>query len=216
MKKFETLYVAHRPRETLDALKKGEVESIQISQKLPVDQIAAFALQEGFLQEGLRKFPDPRKTWEVPIDVILLAQILQRLNDEHSLLLAPFMLNSAGLITKLGYNVRILEKGFNEKNLYPREAPFHGATLKHLLLKVKPQTLLDWFNESWLPIWRAHAPGRTKQCILDGTQIEVSAHLWKKYQGSDCVENPDGTYSYVYKAVWLQEVIDQKKCDRCG
>lgn len=202
--------MAHRQSETLDSLEKGEIESIRISQKLPVDQIVAFALQEGFLQEGLKNFPDPRKIWDVPIDVILLAQILQRLNNEHSLLLAPFMLNSADLITKLGYNVRILEEGFNGKNVYPREAPFHGETLKHILLKVKPKDLTDWFNQAWLHIWRAHAPGRSGQYILDGSRIEVPAHLWNTYQGAGCVENPDGTYSYGYKAVWIQEIIDQK------
>jgi len=205
-----TVFVAHRQRETLDCLEKGEIESIRISQKLPVDQIVAFGLEQGFLTAGLKEFPDPRKTWEVPIEVLLLPQILQRLNDEHSLLLAPYMLNSADLITKLGYNVRILEDGFNRKNVYPREAPFHGETLKHVLLKVKPQQLMDWFNRSWLPIFRAHTAGRTGQYILDGTRIEIPAHLAKKYQGAGCVENPDGTHSYGYKAVWLQEIIDQK------
>lgn len=203
-------FIRYDQNQTLDALKKGEIESIRVSQKLPVDQIAAFALQEGFLQEGLKKFPDPRKLWEVPIEVLLLPQILQRLHDEHSLLLAPYMLNSSDLITKLGYNVRILRDGFNQKNKYPRQTAFHGETLKHLLLKMKSDKLVTWFNQQWLPIWRAHSPGRTHQYILDGTRIEVPAHLWKKYQGAGCVENPDGAYSYGYKAVWLQEIIDQK------
>ena len=208
--KISSGFIHYDQKQTLDALKKGEIESIRVSQKLPVDQIAAFALQDGFLQEGLKKFPDPRKLWEVPIEVLLLPQILQRLNDEHSLLLAPYMLNSSDLITKLGYNVRVLNDGFNDKNKYPRQTAFHGETLKHLLLKTKPENLVTWFNEQWLPIWRANSPGRTHQYILDGTRIEVPAHLWKKYKGAGCVENPDGTYSYGYKAVWLQEIIDQK------
>jgi len=208
--KFGTVYVSHRQKETLDALEKGEIESIRVSQKLPVDRIVSFGLQEGFLQKGLKSFPDPRKLWEVPIEVLLLPQILQRLNDEHSLLLAPYMLNSSDLITKLGYNVRILNDGFNQKNKYPRQTAFHGETLKHLLLKMKPDKLVQWFNQEWLPIWRTNSPGRTHQYILDGTRIEIPAHVWKKYQGAGCVENPDGTYSYGYKAVWVQEIIDQK------
>jgi hypothetical protein len=203
-------YIAHRQKETLDRLEKGEIESIRVSQKLPVDRIVAFGLREGFLQSGLQKFPDPRRGFEVPIDVLLLPQILQRLNDEHSLLMAPYMLNSAELITKLGYNVRCLRDGFNRKNVYPREAPFHGETLKHVLLKVKAEQLVDWFNREWLPIWRENSPGRSGQYILDGTRIEVPAHLAKKYQNSGCVENPDGSLSYGYKAVWLQEIIDRK------
>jgi Transposase DDE domain len=208
--KIGTAFIAHRQKETLDSLQKGEIESIRVSQKLPVDQIAAFALGEGFLQAGLKKFPDPRSQWEVPIEVLLLPQILQRLNDEHSLLLAPYMLNSADLVMKLGYNVRILTEGFNKKNVYPRETPFHGETLKHLLLGMKPEQLIKWFNSDWLPIWRENSPGRTQQYILDGTKIEVPGHLAKKYKNCGCVENPDGTFSYGYKAVWLQEIIDRK------
>jgi Transposase DDE domain len=207
---FGSQFIAHRQKETLDSLKKGEIENIRVSQKLPIDQIVSYGLQEGFLQEGLKKFPDPRKLWEVPIEVLLLPQILQRLNDEHSLLLAPYMLNSSDLMTKLGYNVRTLREGFNDKNIYPRKTAFHGETLKHLLLRVKADELIDWFNHIWLPIWRAAAVGRTHQYILDGTRIEIPAHLAKKYKGSGCVENEDGSYSYGYKIVWLQEIIDQK------
>jgi hypothetical protein len=113
--KYGAVFISHRQKETLDALHLGEIESVRISQKLPVDRIVAFGLEEGFLQTGLKKFPDPRKTWDVPIEVLLLPQILQRLNDEHSLLLAPYMLNSSDLVTKLGYNVKILDEGFNQK-----------------------------------------------------------------------------------------------------
>ena len=208
--KFGTVFISHRQKETLDALENGEIDSLRVSQKLPVDQVVAFGLQDGFLAKGLKKFPDPRKLWEVPIEVLLLPQVLQRLNDEHSLLLAPYMLNSSDLITRLGYNVRILDEGFNRRNTHPRQAPFHGETLKHLLLSVKAETLLEWFNRDWLSIWRTNSPGRTHQYILDGTRIEIPAHLAKKYQGSDCVENEDGSLSYGYKAVWLQEIIDHK------
>ena len=37
-------YIAHRQKVTLDALKKGEIERVQVSQNLPVDKIAAFGL----------------------------------------------------------------------------------------------------------------------------------------------------------------------------
>ncbi len=78
------------------------------------------------------------------------------------------------------------------------------------MLKAKSDQIVNWFNKQWLPIWRANAPGRTHQYILDGTRIEIPAHLAKKYQGAGCVENEDGSYSYGYKAVWLQEIIDRK------
>jgi hypothetical protein len=110
-------FISHRQSETLDALEKGEIESVRVSQKLPIDQIANFGLTEGFLQTGLKQFPDPRRSWDVPIEVLLLPQLLQRLNDEHSLFLAPYMLNNAELITKLSYNVRVM-------SVPPRTSPY--------------------------------------------------------------------------------------------
>lgn len=203
-------YIAHRQKETIDSLKKGEIERVCVSQKFPVDSIALFGLREGFLKEGFKAFPDPRKKYEVPIDVILLAQILQRLNDEHSLLLAPYMLNNAELITELGYNVKVLAEGFNDRNTHPREAPFNGETLKHILLSTRSLSLLDWFNEKWRPIFQKNSPGRTKQYVLDGTKIEIPAHLADSFEGCGYVEDEDGRGYYGYKVVWLYEIIDRK------
>lgn len=202
-------YIAHRQKETLDALKKGEIERVQVSQSLPVDKIAEFGLKEGFLQEGYRSFPDPRKSVEVPIDIILLSQTLQRLNDEHSLLLAPYMLNSADLVTRLGYNVKVISEGFNDCT-YPRETAFHGETLKHILLSCNADSVVKWFNKKWRPIWQNNSPGRTRQYILDGTYILVPAHLVSKYEGAGTVKDEDGKVSHGYKVVFLYEIIDKK------
>ena len=207
---FEPKYLAHRQDIVLDALKKGEIEDLRVSQKWPVDEIVAFALKEGFLQLGLRSFPDPRKKIEVPIDVILLCQVLQRLNNEHSLLLAPYMLNSAELLAGLGYNAIHIEEGFNDRAIHKREASFHGETLKHILMSSRAPQLLEWFNQSWLPLWRQNSPGRTRQYIVDGTDIHVASEHVKFYQGAGTRRNQDDTYSHGYKVVWLMEVIDKK------
>ena len=203
-------YIAHRQKEVLDALKKGEIERVCISQNLPVDKIAAFGLEEGFLQAGFSCFPDPRKNIEVPMDVILLSQVLQRLNDEHSLLLAPYMLNNADLVTRLGYNVRVMTEGFNDRAVYPRETLFHGEVLKHILLSSKAGSLVDWFNQKWRPIWAKNSPGRTLQYILDGTKVLVPAHLVSKYEGAGIVKDDQGNVFYGYKVVFLYEIIDRK------
>lgn len=207
---LEPRYLAHRQNVVLDALKRGEIEDLRVSQKWPVDQIVSFALKQGFLRDGLRTFPDPRKRIEVPIDVILLCQILQRLNDEHSLLLAPYMLNSAELLSLLGYNAAHIQSGFNDRALYPRKASFHGETLKHILMSTRAPHLLQWFNRDWLPIWRENAPGRTRQYIVDGTDIEIPERHVRYYNGAGSRRNPDETFSHGYKIVWLMEIIDQK------
>jgi hypothetical protein len=166
---------------------------------MPVDQLISFGLREGFLKPGLQSFPDPRQTFEVPIDVVLVSQILQRLNDEHSLISAPYALNSAELVSELGYNIEILEQGFNNRATFPRETIFHGEVLKHILLASKPESLINWYNRDWLNILRENSPGRTRQYILDGTKIYVPESSWTEYQGAGKVKNQDGTYSYGYK-----------------
>ena len=210
----EPRWIYHRQEDVLERLKQGDIEDVRISQKMPVDQIVAFGLKEQFLQKGLRSFPDPRKEFEVPIDVILLSQILQRLNNEHSLLLAPYMLNDASLITRLGYNASHLREGFNDRAIYPRRTAFHGETLRHILQSCRAPSLLSWFNQDWLPIWRENSPGRTRQYILDGTDLEVPAEHVRFYKGAGTrrIENTDGSesFSYGYKVVWLAEIIDRK------
>ena len=200
----------HRQEATLDALKKGEIEDLRVGFKWMVDRVVGFGLDEGILAPGFAAFPDPRRSSEVPISALLLPQILQRLNDEHSLLLAPYLLNDAALVAKLGFNARILKEGFNERNKKPRKAPFHGETLKQLLLQCRAQKLISWFNRDWLAVWRTHAPGRTRQYILDGMKIPVPAHLASKYQSVGCVRGDDDELAYGYKAVWLQEIVDRK------
>lgn len=211
---FEPRWIQHRQKDVLDAIKQGVIEDVRISQKLPVDELVLFGLKQGFLQKGLRQFPDPRKKVEVPIDVILLSQILQRLNDEHSLLLAPYMLNSSEVITKLGYNATHLRDGFNDRAVHERQTPFHGETLKHILMSTRAPELLNWFNRIWLPIWREHSPGRTRQYILDGTDLEIPEEHVKFYDGAGTrrIEHQDGTVTIThgYKIVWLAEIIDRK------
>jgi hypothetical protein len=196
--------------ETLSSLKQGKVENVRASSTCPVDQIVLYSMKQGLLQNSLRSFPDPRKKSEVPIEVLLLPQILQRLNDEHSLLLAPYMLNNAELIESLGYNAIVLEEGFNKRNVHPRKTAFHGETLKHVLLGLKADSIMKWFNESFQKLLKTEAPGRTKQYILDGTKIEIPSHLGHSYQQSGLVSDVNDKHSFGYKAVWLQEIIDKK------
>ena len=55
---LETLYVFHRQKNVIDALLRGEIKDIKVSQNLAVDKIVSFGLREGFLKTGLKSFPD--------------------------------------------------------------------------------------------------------------------------------------------------------------
>jgi len=202
--------IIRKQEETIKRLKQADVEDVRFSAKMPIDEIVRFGLDEGFLQEGLKSFPDPRQSFEIPIEILLLPQIIQRLNDEHSLVSAPYMLNSSDLITRLGYTAKIMEEGFNDRNKHPRETIFHGETLKHILLQSKPDLLIDWFNKSWSTLVKNNSPGRTRIYIMDGTKLVVPKHLVEKFQGAGVVKNDDGTVECGYKVVWIKELIDKK------
>lgn len=202
--------ITHKQEKTLAALKSGEIDDLRVSNQLPIDDIVKYGLKENFLREGLKSFPDPRKTYDIPIEVLLLPQVIQRLDDEHSLLLAPFMLNSAELMMELGFSARVLEDGFNNKNKYPREAPFNGETLKHVLLSMKVDLLVNWFNKDWNELLKSASPGRSKQYIIDGTKLLIPAHMLESFQGAGVVKNNKDELSYGYKVVWIQEIIDRK------
>ena len=197
--------IKHDHEATMKSLKNGDVKDVRVSCKKPVDYIVNYGLNEGIIQKGLKSFPDPRKNFDVPIEVLLLPQIIQRLDNEHSLVSAPYMLNSAELITKLGYSAEVLVDGFNDKNIYPRETPFHGETLKHVLLSVTPDKILDWFNEKWSPLLEKNSPGKTRQYIIDGMKINIPKHLFEKFQSAGVVKNNDGESEYGYKVVWIYE-----------
>ena len=181
--------VVHKQEETIAALKSGEIDDLRVSNELPIDDIVKYGLKQNFLREGLKSFPDPRKMYDIPIEVLLLPQVIQRLDDEHSLLLAPYMLNSAELMTELGFSAKVLEDGFNRKNKYPREAPFNGETLKHVLLSVKPEKLIEWFNTRWNDLMKTNAPGRTRQYIIDGTELLIPKDLFNKFEGAGAVKD---------------------------
>ncbi len=200
--KYDQDYVLHR-------LQEGAMD-LCISDRMPVDEIIRFGLEGGWLQKGLSTFPDPRKSFEVPLDILLLPQIIQRLNDEHSLLTAPYMLNSADLLVRLGYSANILGNGFNNKNKSPREAPFHGETLKHVLLSMRPIQIIDWFNNEWNPIYKKEAPGRSHIYIVDGMKIHVPPHRVKDYEGAGTVQDDSDNMECGYKVVWIMELIDRK------
>ncbi len=203
-------FIKHKQDETISALKAGEIEDIRVAQQMPIDDIVEYGLDNKFLQEGLKSFPDPRASYDIPIEVMLLPQVVQRLDDEHSLVTAPYMLNSAPLLAKLGFSAKVLETGFNKKNSKPRETVFDGTSLRHLLLQMKPELILDWFNTSWNQILKDNAPGRTHQYIIDGTKILIPKHLYEKFEGAGCVKTESGDVEYGYKIVWIQEIIDRK------
>jgi hypothetical protein len=209
-KNYGIQFVKYNKEATLIKLKEGDIEDLRVSAKLPIDEIVRFGLDQDILQGLLQRFPDKRKCPEVPIEVLLLPQIIQRLNDEHSLVSAPYMLNSADLLVRLGYNAKIMEEGFNNRNIYPRETVFDGTTLKHQLLSIKASEVIQWFNTTVNLKMKEKSTGRSHCYIIDGTKLSIPSHLSEKYEGSSVVKDNNGNYTCGYKAVWIKELVDKK------
>ena len=193
-------------------MKEGNITGFQYSSETVVDKIVSYLLENPTFKSALKSFPDPRNKLfsSVPMNVILLATILQILNDEHSIVNSPYMLNDAKIMAQLGYTVKIIQEGFNDQNKYERRTPWHGEVLKHILLKLKPEEMVNWFNKCWSHQNDDLSPGKTRLFIMDGCKINVPEHNHGKYQRSGKVKNKKGEYEYGYKIVWIQEIIDRK------
>ena len=195
---------------TLDLLRQGDITDVSVSCKKPVDCVVDYLLEEEIISKISATFPDPRKTSSVPLDVMLLGAIIQNLNNDNSLISMPYLLNDSSVMTKLGHNFKVVEKGFNNQNKNSRKVPYHGDTLRHLLLNSKVGEMIDWFNKKGGDIFKKASRGRTRQYIMDGTKIRVPKHLAKDFQESGKVKNNEGEYEYGYKVVWIYEIIDRK------
>ena len=85
----EPLILRHRQEDVIDALRRGEVELIRYDQKWPADELVRFALDEGFLQEGLKSFPDPRVNWERSSEITPRGRLSRRDDEAHSSAFGP-------------------------------------------------------------------------------------------------------------------------------
>ena len=193
----------------LKALESGTIEDVSVSCKMPVDGIVNYALDSGIARDALAAFPDPRKNFTVPREVMLMAKIIRSLNNENSLVSAPHALNDAAVMAKLGYNYRVIEEGFNDMNTHERVTPYDGDTLRHFLMDSKPDRMMEWFNKKAAEVFRRESPGKTQTYIMDGVKLHVPEHLVDKYHGAGSVRNGE-VWEHGYKAVWIYQLCDRK------
>ena len=102
---FKFYLLRKNDSETLKSLKSGEVDEVRVSAETAIDEIIKYGLDTNLLKKIFSSFPDPRKMIEVPIDVLLLPQVIQNLSNETGIGLAPQMINNSDLLSRLGYAV---------------------------------------------------------------------------------------------------------------
>ena len=197
-------------KKAVASLIKGDIREIAISSKMPVDCVVNHALDTGIVGDVLGSFPDSRKSHSVPVEAMLLAKVMQSLSNHNSLISAPYMLNDASVMAKLGYNYEVLEKGFNDRNRHDREAPCHGDTLRQLLLGTPVGDMLRWFNRQAGDCFVRNTRGKTGIFVVDGVKLHVPSLLVDKFQNAGVVKDNEGQFEYGYKVVWIYELIGRK------
>ena len=198
-------------KETIKRLRNGEIDEIRISMQTTIDEIINYGLKTDLLKKVLESFPDPRKSFEVPLKVLLLPQIMQNLSNETGLGLAPQMINNSEILSELGFAPIHMEIGFNNKNKYERIAPFNGETLKHVLNHLKPECLIDWFNDKVGDIFSEHSKDKAHKCfVLDGMEIELTYEQSKKFPNCGVIREEGELPRYGYKLVWILELLNHR------
>lgn len=205
------LYLIRRDQNfVLKKMESGDVDDIVVNSMTAIDELISFGLGQGFLKDILKSFPDPRKSFDIPMEVLILPQIMQRINNEHSLSSSPYMLSSTQLLDLLGYNAVLAKNGFNNKNIYERETCFNGETLKHVLLSSKADEIVSWFNKEARRIFSKSVAGRTRVYIIDGTKLELPLEKVSSCQNAGVVKDGNDNVTGGYKVVWIRELLDQK------
>jgi hypothetical protein len=146
------------PRRVLDAFRHGEFDGLEILG--PADEKAFFewCFREKLLAALAGPMPTARKKEEVPLWLVLAANLSLRLHGEHAFLAWERVVRCGGLLNALDpalaskhldpqrQEVVLSCVGFNDKNHYDRQTPCDQDTLRKFVRDVPAAQWLDWFN----------------------------------------------------------------------
>ena len=218
-------YLPNRPDEVLEALRHGEIVSLEeASEQLP-DLFLIYAIESGLLDQLSTAFPDPRTQQpEIPLRILLAAGIVGHFAGLYALSVLPYALHSARLLRELGVQVCVNQPGRGISRRGTQEqAPFHGDVLRKLLEQIARQdkaqkrlpgqTLIDWFNQSVGALFCRAIDATPCVHILDCTDITVPLDN-DRYQHSGVTSRQDKlgaakTYERGYKLGTLRSLLDE-------
>lgn len=206
MRNIEIL--TQQPKEVLDKLKLGEIDSIEYGVEQITDEFMIYGLRGGLIDELSKSFPDPRKECEITSKQILCASIAGHFQDMYAISRSPYALHSPVLLAELGLNVKVLAEGEGISRRGTQEnAPFSGDVIRKMLYDITPQELVDWYN---LHVGRAYLrQADYTPClhIMDCTKLMVNPEN-ENYEGRGVVANDEGELEYGYKLGSLRSLLD--------
>ena len=111
-------YLANRPDEVLDALRRGEVLCVDEAIEQVPDFFLLYAIESGLLDGLASSFPDPRTQQpEIPARVLLGAGIAGHFAGMYALSQLPYALHSPRLLAEFGVQVSVNEGAVHESGM---------------------------------------------------------------------------------------------------
>jgi hypothetical protein len=196
------------PKNVLDTLKFGEVDSIEYAVDQITDEFMIYGIRGGLIDELSKSFPDPRKECEITARQILCSSIAGHFQDMYAISQSPYALHSPMLLAELGLNVKVLVEGDGISSRGTREnAPFSGDVIRKMLYDMTPQELLDWYNGHAGRAYLRQADYSPCLHILDCTKLVVNYEN-EHYEGSGVAANDEGEQDRGYKLGSLRSLLD--------
>jgi hypothetical protein len=183
------------PTKVLDALKIGEIETIEFAVEQITDEFMIYGLRGGLIDKLSNSFPDPRKECEITTKQILSASIAGHFQDMYAISQSPYALHSPTLLAELGLNVKVLLEGEGISRRGTKDnAPFNGDVIRKMLGDMTPLELIQWYNRQ---VGRAYLEqANYEPCIhiLDCTKLEVNIDN-ENYEGSGIVKEKEKDFN---------------------
>ena len=212
-------YLPNQPEQVLDALRLGEITSIDVAVEQVPDFFLLYAIESGLLDGLANSFPDPRDQPEIDLRVLLAAGMAGHFAGLYALSQSPYALHSPTLLSALGVQVAVNQPGEGlSRRGTKQETSFHGDVLRKLLGQVARrdekacvlpgQTLLDWYNAHAGALFLKTIDAAPLVHILDCTELHVPLAN-ERYELSGVTTRHESGPKRGYKLATLRSLLDE-------
>lgn len=199
----------HQQQQTLDCLKRGDIDYADLSQWSFADEFLCFILQTKFLEFADRTYPNPRKRNLVPIWFLIASQFVLRCHNRFRYHDLRYFLNAGSILTKLGLNTSMRGVvGFNGLNTYERKTACDPDAVRKYFKDTDPDDMRRWYNQTLQGWFQGHKVYDSDGLyILDQTHLVVPDN--PNYAGAKRM--PVDEHGQLYKHVNLSQLTEEQK-----
>lgn len=212
----------------IEQFHNGHFDYIEVVQEVAQRDFFRFAASTLLLERLAASYPWPREKEEVPRWFYIAADMAMRLHGNHAFHGFPWVVGTGGLLSAFGPGLgtrrpdkdtgrmRVECRGFNEKNVYPRQTPCDQDFLRKIARDTPAGKLMCWFNEDVQRIFRRHRFfDKAGIFIGDGSYIFVPDN--ENYTGSVKLLFDEHNHPVGAKSQETMSAAELKKCQwrRC-